>query len=1484
MKIKKLILLIPIIFLANIIHAQITGVGHTGSFQTSYSNAFIGEGGNNDEVFVFCNTAPSLSISNSGGCDIMWFIYDGLSFVELGNTSATISNLANGLYMVRKNCSGNIECYRAWVWRTDIIVSVNELEPTCDPFTVNGNIGINNGSITINDPPGEDFYIDEDTYIQVCFWAVHTYVSDIGFYLKSPGNQAAEPGNNGVVQLCPAASDWGPNAAQGSWTGIPWPVLGCRDASDENTVCNSGDNVNGFCFTTHNSYGGNVVPAGDPAHTPCVCDLSTPLTGTFGSVGPWSPIYGSRAAEAGWAVQIYDCEGADVGRLTRATITFTGETDCGTATFYYDSGTISSSINDNSCSASSASLFVVPPRDPAGSYTVNTIINNVEWTSIPPGYSGNQQNLQVNPIPEENTIFSFAATSRVEGTDITCTHWGSTEFISMPVDATITPVAPLCLDSSPVQLQTEDGGGTWTVNGNIPGNIIRNGYFYPSEAGVGIHTLTYTIDDVCDDEDEIYVEVYDNIFITNFLDTVCNLNNTYNVTFNVINSQGNPTPFYYDIGSGRVLENSGIFHEEFTSGTPYTITVTDLNGCDEYVFSGLWDCGCRTYAGNFTDFTLLTLCQNETTEDLAIHDDEFVNDGDDMLLFIIHDGSGNRPPTILAQNTVPVFSINDITSTQREYGRIYYISAIAGNQVGANQIDLTDECLSVSQGKPVLWLQNPVASISTRNQAVCGKSVSLAANAPSTGMTGFWRTRNGEYFVPTGGSTNNDHEINVIVSSYGEVDFIWTIQNNMCYGSDTVTITFSEPPVAYAGENQTVCGTIATLNAIPSVSGSTGSWSGNGRFSSENSPTTDVEVSSSGSQVYVWREVVGNCSSQAMVNVTFIGIPTPVILQPYDNACGETYNLSVHTSATTGRWRAYENGAEIYPMFNPSGANLPNTQVTISSYTGLSREIEFVWEETNSSHGIVCTNSATAVITFMKIPIAQILGDDVINVCGNCVELSANTDATVINDFESSWLLKSGVNGTWDPDITSPTTTFCANQAGLFGDTGYARLDFVWVLKNVSGDYECSSSAPITVNMYQKPVANAGLDATICGNEYTLGAVFNIPESENYTPWGSWTAVQENPGDIANIQQSTTDHSINDTVNVHVAPGGIWQFVFTERNGNAAIGDCQSRDTVRVEFVNYPSVYVGEDRNICGNKDTLRAQDGNATGGFWSSSPNPAGLDADERITEVIGNYNTPYRFIWYAHNNSTSGIEPAAVCPSSDTVYITFWEKPSAAITTPAEDADQCGKTNICGVLKADPPGSGITGYWKGATDVVLDWEHSPSDVCIYSVPFFRPYEFMWIEYVSSMPQNFCADTARFTITFHEMPNANAGNDTLFCGSRGTLRANPSVGTGLWKSDRDTDDISFGNETNATTTIDCDVHFGTYDILWLERNSICTDTAKIKVTFQKLPSAEVSVIDPKCSKWPAVITANETELTNYRWNLDGGVIDSSRYNTNGGE
>ncbi|MBP7464598.1 MAG: T9SS type A sorting domain-containing protein, partial [Bacteroidales bacterium] len=140
----------------------------------------------------------------------------------------------------------------------------------------------------------------------------------------------------------------------------PWSTLGCNDPTDENTVCNSGNNVSQFCFSTHAYRGGPQLIAGNPEQTPCVCDMLTPLTGTFASVGPWENIYGFDINDEGWSVQIYDCENTDIGSFLHASIHFVNYSFCDSTEVLYELADVSIPINDASCNANLASQHTLP--------------------------------------------------------------------------------------------------------------------------------------------------------------------------------------------------------------------------------------------------------------------------------------------------------------------------------------------------------------------------------------------------------------------------------------------------------------------------------------------------------------------------------------------------------------------------------------------------------------------------------------------------------------------------------------------------------------------------------------------------------------------------------------------------------------------------------------------------------------------------------------------------------------------------------------------------------------------------------------------------------------------------------------------------------------------------------------------------------------------------------------------------------------------
>lgn len=92
-----------------------------------------------------------------------------------------------------------------------------------------------------------------------------------------------------------------------------------------------------------------------------------------------------------------------------------------------------------------------------------------------------------------------AGTYTVSVTDgVGCVSTGTVTVTSgaASANATITPSGPYCESSAAVNLTAATGGGTWSGNGITN---ATNGTFDPDIAGVGTHTITYTIAGPCGD-------------------------------------------------------------------------------------------------------------------------------------------------------------------------------------------------------------------------------------------------------------------------------------------------------------------------------------------------------------------------------------------------------------------------------------------------------------------------------------------------------------------------------------------------------------------------------------------------------------------------------------------------------------------------------------------------------------------------------------------------------------------------------------------------------------------------------------------------------------------------------------------------------------------------------------------------------------------------------------------------------------------------
>jgi gliding motility-associated-like protein len=149
--------------------------------------------------------------------------------------------------------------------------------------------------------------------------------------------------------------------------------------------------------------------------------------------------------------------------------------------------------------------------------------------------------------------------------------------ITNTLSSAIDPVNPLCANESPVQLTAANGGGTWSGTG-----VNNAGVFNPQLAGVGTHTITYTIPGSCGSSSSLDIQVLEAPVATA----------TYNGPIcegeNLIMNGSIPTTSYtaYWSSSGNIISNEPVdtfSNVSVTLSGTYWYNIEYANGCKDSV-------------------------------------------------------------------------------------------------------------------------------------------------------------------------------------------------------------------------------------------------------------------------------------------------------------------------------------------------------------------------------------------------------------------------------------------------------------------------------------------------------------------------------------------------------------------------------------------------------------------------------------------------------------------------------------------------------------------------------------------------------------------------------------------------------------------------------------------------------------------------------------------------------------------------------------
>jgi trimeric autotransporter adhesin len=758
---------------------------------------------------------------------------------------------------------------------------------------------------------------------------------------------------------------------------------------------------------------------------------------------------------------------------------------------------------------------------------------------------------------------------------------------------------------------------------------------------------------------------------------------------------------------------------------------------------------------------------------------------------------------------------------------------------------------SANSTQTVVVDQQPFANAGTA-AIQCDLDVTLAA-VPSVG-SGLWTsTGPGTAFFNNATNTGSG----VQVDAFGTYSFTWTETNGTCSDADQVSVTFTEQPVANAGQGGSACDLDFDLAALASVGNGTWTLSngpGSASFGNANAAATSVTVLQYGQYTFQWEEVNGTCSDAATVVVNFYQ-------QPVSNAglggaeCDLDFTLAATPSIGTGTWTSIGPGAAV---FAPN-ANDPNATVTVSAFGNYS----FTWTEVNGS----CSDASSVSVTFDEATTANAgnggaecdltftfngtsgLGTGIWSYTGPgnaFFSNNASPTATVTVDadgvYDFTWTQTNGVcvaqdqitltfynqpvanagqggdacdldfvfsavpsygNGVWTQtggsgtssfsDATAPNATATVSQYGTY--------QFTWTETNGT----CSDAASVTVNFYQQPVANPGNGGNECDLDFNLAATASIGT-------GVWTATGLGTASFGSANSASTT--------VTVGQYGAYQFTWTETNGT-----CSDAATVTVNFYQQPTANAGQNGDACVLSYQLGATLSTGTG-VWTQTAgsgtatfsNPNSPNA----TVTVSAYDT-YIFTWTETNGT---------CSDADDVTVNFWNQP---VANAGSDMQECD-LNVA--LNAIPSlGSGL---WTAVGPGTVSFVSNTSANTTATVTQYGSYTFTWTE-----TNGTCISSDNMVVEFFQQSVANAGQGGNECDLNFTFNATPSFGTGVWTSSGP-GTAFFSNVSDAASSVTVSA-YGTYTFTWTETNGPCTDAASITVNFYQQPVVNAGVVTDQC-------------------------------------
>ena len=508
---------------------------------------------------------------------------------------------------------------------------------------------------------------------------------------------------------------------------------------------------------------------------------------------------------------------------------------------------------------------------------------------------------------------------------------------------------------------------------------------------------------------------------------------------------------------------------------------------------------------------------------------------------------------------------------------------------GSTRLTLTTTnngtCNDISLSRNITIDPAPIINAGT-NQTICGSVSTVQLNGIVQNANG------GRWTSLNGGTFSNRTDLNAIFTPTaqnkldGEVTLVLeTTGNGRCNAiSDTLIITFTEIPLAEAGNNRTICSSEFPIQL--NASGSAGSWTGGtGTFTPDRNTLNAIYTPTAGEVTattvqLTWQTNVNGSCPQVSDNVTYtLQEGANVVANTDQILCGNTTSVNIGatvTNATNAFWTTTGTG-----QFTPSNA-------TGSAITYAPSQADTSLTDTTTTTFFVATignqgcppSTDSLTIRFVPAPIIAANANETLCADGSAITLNGSSLNT------SAVLWTGGNGGTFNP-ATNASTTYTPNATDL------TQTTLTFILSSTAST-NCGVITDTTIiTLEQGPTTEIGPNHAICGDSLFLP----LTATTTGATTGLWTST--GTGTFSpNATALTTDFypSVDDT-----ATGQVTIYFTT-----AGTGICTDiTDSLTLTITPSPQLVSGNDTILCSDSDPIALNgidNGVASSLTWSTS------------------------------------------------------------------------------------------------------------------------------------------------------------------------------------------------------------------------------------------------------------------------------------------